>query len=185
MAGLRAAAVVALGSALVGLLAGAAWQWVAPQVEGTVTADGIVPDPTPAVFGAEAWFACVAIVAGVLCALLAFVRFGRTGSYALLGLVLGGLLGSAVAWQAGSRLGPGELSADGHAVGERVIAALDLHAYGVLLCWPIAATVIFFALTAGFGVDDPPAGDGRARAAGPHEPGRHGRRRVGERPSGT
>ncbi|NHC45521.1 hypothetical protein [Motilibacter aurantiacus] len=175
-AGLRAAAVVTAGSVAVGSLAGAAWQWAAPRVEGTVTSDGIAPDPSQALFGAEAWFGCVALVAGVLCALLAFVRLGRTGAYALLGLVAGGLLGSVVAWQAGARLGPSALAADGLPVGSRVTVALDLHAHGMLLCWPIAATVVYFALTAGFGVDEP------ARAAQSPPRHRRGHGRLGRRP---
>src|SRR4051794_5013750 len=157
-AGIRAALLAAAGSILLGAVSGLTWQSLAPHVEGTVTPDGVVLDvaASQAYFGAEAWFAGVTVVAGVLCALLAFARLGRTGSFALLGLVVGGALASVLAWRVGVHVGPRELSAHGHAIGSRVHLGVSIHAYGVLLCWPIAATVVYFALTAGVG------GGGRA-----------------------
>jgi hypothetical protein len=90
-------------------------------------------------------------VAGVLVALVVYLRTrpGRLGP--LLGLVVGGVLGSVVAWRTGAMLGPDSLlsTAAGLKVGARFEGPLDLSAYGVLLAWPLGAVITYFAVAAG------------------------------------
>jgi hypothetical protein len=154
------AAVAAL-SALLGVVVGVAWDRLAPHLEATVTSDGRLTGSATspqAYFGAETWFLGLTVAAGILCALLAFVLLGtRTGSSlgTLLGLVLGGLAGALLAWAVGRSLAPATLTAHGAVPGSNLRQRVDLHAYGVLLGWPVAAAVVHVALTAGFGVHEP------------------------------
>ncbi|RKS84267.1 hypothetical protein CLV35_0084 [Motilibacter peucedani] len=148
----------AAGSALVGVAAAFAWNQLAPHLEGTVAGPRAVNgtfESTGAYFGAEAWFMGITVVSGVLCALVTFAVAGtrRAGGLdGLAGLVVGGLLGSLVAWRVGYLLGPHRFSADD--VGHHVRVGLDVHSHGALLLWAIAATVVQVALTVGLGVDD-------------------------------
>lgn len=155
-------ALVALGSsAVLGVGTGVVWDRLSPHLEGTlirVDPQTIVgsTESTGAYFGPEAWFACLSIVSGTLAALALFAVLGTRCAgrvSALAGLAAGGAAGAWVAWMVGLSLGPGDFSAT--QVGQTVRAGVDLKATGVLLCWPIAASVVHFALTAGFGVDDP------------------------------
>jgi hypothetical protein len=144
---LRAAAVcVPLGIPL-----GVAWWWLAPIPLVVVRGDGVfLTNPeTSAFIAADGWFAALGLLAGLLSAGLVYgVARGR-GVPALLGLTIGGLLASLVAWQLGHLLGPDELlpRAEAAAEGATLEAPLDLRAWGVLLLWPVAAISGFVALT--------------------------------------
>jgi hypothetical protein len=69
----------------------------------------------------------------------------------LVALVVGGVLGSLAAWQLGHLLGPGSLqdTAAGVARGATFRGPLDVSAYGVLLSWPMATVITYFAVAAG------------------------------------
>jgi hypothetical protein len=90
-------------------------------------------------------------VAGVLVAVVggALLRENRLG--VLLGLAVGGIAGSVVAWRLGILLGPPsvEESAAGLSDGARFQGPLELSALGVLLAWSMASSVAFFAAVAG------------------------------------
>lgn len=154
----RTFALTLLGSAVLGCAGGFAWDQLAPHLTGTVAGPDQVSggvDATTAYFGAEAWFVGITLVSGVLCALVLFAVAGTRGAgglTGLLGLALGGGLGALITWRVGYALGPHSFSAAD--VGSPASVGLDVHAYGVLLCWPIAATVVHFALTAGLGDED-------------------------------
>lgn len=100
---------------------------------------------------ADGWFAVCALTAGAVAAVLTatLLREDRLG--ALAGLVVGGLLGSVVAWRFGVLLGPGPVEESVAALrdGARFEGPLDLSALGVLLAWSTTAVIAFFAAVAG------------------------------------
>jgi hypothetical protein len=81
------------------------------------------------------------------------LRSGRLG--ALVGLVAGGLVGALVAWRVGLLLSPPEIAAAAKEVrvGDTFEGPLRMSAYGVLLAWPTAAVITFFAVVAGLDVE--------------------------------
>nr|WSW69743.1 ABC transporter permease [Streptomyces sp. NBC_00995] len=157
---LRRAALVVVAVTVAGLVLGLLWVWLAPRVP-------LVSDDT-AVFlsdsegeeaiGADGTFALLALAFGAVSAGLAF-WFHRKGGIALVvALAVGGVLGSLVAWQLGTRLGPtDDVVAHAREVGKGVIfdAPLELHAKGALLAWSLAAMAVHLGLTALFGPRDP------------------------------
>ncbi|MFI7362546.1 ABC transporter permease [Streptomyces sp. NPDC050149] len=157
---LRRAALVAVAVTVAGLALGLLWLWLAPRIP-------LVSDDT-AVFlsdsegeeaiGADGTFALLALAFGAVSAGLAF-WFHRKGGIALVvALAVGGVLGSLVAWQLGTRLGPtDDVVAHAREVGKGVIfdAPLELHAKGALLAWSLAAMAVHLGLTAVFGPRDP------------------------------
>ena len=105
---------------------------------------------------ADGWFVVCAMVAGAVAALLAAFLL-RERLAALAGLIVGGVLGSVLAWRIGALLGPPSVEASAAAarVGARFDGPLDLSAMGVLLAWPVAATVVYFAAVAGLDARHP------------------------------
>lgn len=142
---LRPALQLLAGSAALGLALGAAWVWVTPRPRYRVVAGGVVVDEltTGAFVAADGWFAVLALLGGVLCALLAR-RYGDGPAGVLAGLVLGGALGAVLAWRVGLALAPDDLAvlSAGVDVGNRFEGGLTLRAHGVLLLWPLAALVL-------------------------------------------
>jgi hypothetical protein len=156
----RTAVIVTVALAVAGVLLGLLWVWLAPRIP-------LVSDDT-AVFlkdtegeeavGADGTFALLALAFGAVGAVLVFLLRKRGGISVVVGLVLGGLLGSLVAWKAGVWLGPpSDVVAHAREVGKGVTfdAPLELNAKGALLAWPVAAMVVHLALTAVFGPRDP------------------------------
>ncbi|MER7727341.1 ABC transporter permease [Streptomyces sp. NPDC096323] len=156
---LRRAALVAVAVTVAGVALGLLWLWLAPRVP-------LVSDDT-AVFlsdsegeeaiGADGTFVLLALAFGAVSAALAF-WFHRKGGIALVAaLAVGGVLGSLLAWQIGTRLGPtDDVVAHAREVGKGVIfdAPLELHAKGALLAWSLAAMAVHLGLTALFGPRD-------------------------------
>lgn len=141
----RAVAETVLGSVAAGLVAGLVWWLVAPEV--TVGVRGgqsvLITAEARGLFGVDASFGLVGAVTGLLLGVVMFIRHREHPTAVLAGLVLGGVVGSLVAWQVGSTLGPGPLGdrTDGAADGVTLAIPLDLEATGVLLFWPIMAVV--------------------------------------------
>jgi hypothetical protein len=139
-------------------LLGLAWWIVAPTPQAIVRDGGVLlADPeTSAFIAADGWFAILGALAGLLAAVLVMLGSRKRGVAALVGLTVGGVLASLLAWRVGHLLGPGELlprarSAD---EGSTLEGPLDLRASGVLFAWPMAAVAAFLSLTAG--VEPPP-----------------------------
>ncbi|MDK0518964.1 ABC transporter permease [Streptomyces sp. ML-6] len=167
----RAAAVAALVT-VSGVVLGLLWLWLAPRVP-------LISDET-AVFlsnsegeeavGADGTFVLLALACGAVSGALVFF-FRRSGGIALvIGLALGGLLGSLLAWRLGVWLGPDQdVVAHARAVGKGVVfdAPLQLRAKGALLAWPLGAMAVHLALTAAFGPRDPEPWGMYAGGAGP------------------
>jgi hypothetical protein len=151
--GARNALLVVAASLAGGLLMGVLWWAVTPlaQLEKRPTGVFSVGGDAETSIAADGWFAVIGLVTGVVAALLAGVLLRRHRLGVLLGLAAGGLLGSVVAWRFGVLLGPAGLaeSSAAAAVGDRFEAPLELSAVGVLLAWPIAAVIAYFAAVAG------------------------------------
>ncbi|MGH8893770.1 MAG: hypothetical protein ACRDWY_10785 [Actinomycetes bacterium] len=100
---------------------------------------------------ADGWFAVAALGAGAVAAVLSATLLRESRLGALVGLSVGGLAGAVVAWRLGVLLGPPPVdqSAADVSVGTRFEGPLDLSAVGVLLAWPTASMIAFFAAVAG------------------------------------
>uniref|UniRef100_A0AAU3GYS6 ABC transporter permease n=1 Tax=Streptomyces sp. NBC_01401 TaxID=2903854 RepID=A0AAU3GYS6_9ACTN len=158
---LRQAGVVAGVLTVAGVLLGLLWLWLAPRVP-------LVSDDT-AVFlknsegeeaiGADGTFVLLALAFGLVSAVAVFLFRRRGGIPLVVGLALGGLLGSLLAWGVGTWFGPtSDVVAHAKEVGKGVTfdAPLELHAVGAaMLAWPIAAMIVHLGLTALFGPRDP------------------------------
>jgi len=152
----RAGLLVGLGCAVAGVVVGAAWRFVVPLAVLEKEATGVVQvGGAETEVAADGWFAVCAALAGVVAALAAvlLLRSGRLG--ALVGLAAGGLVGALVAWRVGLLLSPPEIAASAKEVrvGDTFEGSLRLSALGVLLAWPTAAVITFFAVVAGLDVE--------------------------------
>ncbi|MFD0020905.1 ABC transporter permease [Streptomyces sp. NPDC058382] len=157
---LRRAAIVCAAVTVAGLALGLLWLWLAPRVPlvSDNTAVFLSDSEGEEAIGADGTFALLALAFGAVSAVLAFVFHRRGGVPLVLGLAVGGVLGSLLAWQLGTRLGPtDDVVAHARAVGKGVIfdAPLELRAKGALLAWSLAAMVVHLGLTAVFGPRDP------------------------------
>ncbi|MFF7180561.1 DUF2567 domain-containing protein [Streptomyces sp. NPDC008121] len=158
---LRQAAVVAAVSTVLGAALGPLWLWLAPRVP--LVSDGkavfLRDSEGEAAIGADGTFVLLALAFGAVAALLVFL-FHRHGGVALiLGMTVGGVLGSLLGWGVGTYLGPShDVVAHAKAVGPNVVfdAPLKLEMWqGAILAWPLAALLVHLGLTALFGPRDP------------------------------
>lgn len=178
MAGhIRIGVLATLAIAVLGVPAGLLWAAVAPRTAYVVVHGApLLADPeTQTLIAADGWFAALTAAAGLLCGVAAYVLAGRLGEPGPLGgLAAGAVAGAVVAWRVGHLAG---LSHYRHVLatardGATVHAALDLHAAGVIVAWPLVAVVVFGLLEA----LDPTGRESRGRAAAGDE----GGRRAGE-----
>ncbi|MFI9272417.1 hypothetical protein ACIGXM_17085 [Kitasatospora sp. NPDC052896] len=180
---------IGLACALLGLVMGLLWVWLAPEVPLVVHGQQVLyVDPEGEQrAGADGTFVLLGLAFGLLTAVPAFLLTRRRGGgiAVAVGLALGGLAGSLAAWRLGVTLGPtsdivahAKAVGDGHTFNE----ALALSAHGALLVWPMAAMVLLLILSAAFGkreedlppywagpqwpqADEAPAGSGDSSAA--------------------
>ncbi|MGW0789345.1 ABC transporter permease [Streptomyces sp. NPDC002911] len=158
---LRQGAVIAAVLTVTGVVLGLLWLWLAPRVP-------LVSDDT-AVFlknsegeeaiGADGTFVLLGLACGLVSAVAVFLFRRRGGIPLVVGLALGGLLGSLLAWGIGTWFGPAsDVVAHAKEVGKGVTfdAPMELHAVGAaMLAWPVAAMIVHLGLTALFGPRDP------------------------------
>jgi hypothetical protein len=161
-------AVGLLALVVAGAVTGLVWELVAPLPEFQLAGERVL---NPAVeretaVAADGWFAVVAAVAGILAAVLVFLRVRSTRISALAVLTVGGLLAAVVAWRVGVALGPDSVPEEAARVadGEFFNGPLRLSAVGVLFTWPLTSVITYFALAAGLDPDRP-------RRNGSHDPG--------------
>ncbi|MFE5712680.1 DUF2567 domain-containing protein [Streptomyces sp. NPDC056501] len=153
--------VVALVSTALGALLGVLWLWQAPRV--LLISDGkgvyLRDSEGESAIGADGTFVLLALAFGVVAALVVFLLRRKGGVPLVLGLALGGVLGSLVAWGVGTSFGPArDVVAHAKSVGPNVVfeAPLELNmAAAAMLAWPLAAMIVHLALTALFGPRDP------------------------------
>ncbi|MCX4727156.1 hypothetical protein ACIPW9_04215 [Streptomyces sp. NPDC090052] len=162
--GLRAelvqAAVVAVVLAVLGVLLGLLWMWLAPRVP--LISDGkavyLKDSEGEQAIGGDGTFALLGLAFGVVSAAAVFLFRRRGGVPLVIALAVGGLLGSLLAWRVGIWLGPSQdvVAAAKHAgKGVTFDAPLKLAAKGALLAWPVAAMIVHLGVTAVFGPRDP------------------------------
>jgi hypothetical protein len=140
------------GSAVLGLVGGLIWGEVAPRAmlqEISAGTAELMNAETRAYIGADAWFAGIAAVAGLITGVVGF-RFGvsrRTGGARALiatGLILGGVAGAFVMLWLGQQIG---LSAYNHdlassANGTVFSSSLTLGASSALAFWPMLTAIV-------------------------------------------
>ncbi|MFF8812099.1 hypothetical protein [Streptomyces pactum] len=177
------AALVALAVGLLGIALGLLWLWLAPRVE--LVSDGravyMKNSEAEDAIGADGRFVLLGLALGALSAVAVFLFRRQGGIPLVLGLAVGGLLASVVAWRLGVHLGhEGDILRRAREVGPGVAfdKSLELRAKGALLAWPAAAMAVHLALTGLFGPRDPepqpyPEPPRPAQPAAPDGPGLH------------
>jgi hypothetical protein len=136
---------IAVGGALLGLVAGLLWSAVAPQAVFQVQSPGVayvVNPETTAFIAADGWFSLIAVIGGLIIGLAAY--FGgvrRYGPLPTAGALAGATAAAFLAWWSGSNLG---LASFRHQLGSSKTGTLlhqpvDLGAHGALAFWPLAA----------------------------------------------
>ncbi|MDL4821559.1 hypothetical protein [Actinomadura opuntiae] len=152
-----------------GPLAGLLWGNTIPRV-GYVVIQGeaLVADPEgEGPIGVDGRFALIALSAGLLCGIAAYLAGGRRNDIALLlGLAAGGVAASLLAWKTGHLIGLGhyqDVVRHGRD-GATVTGVPDLRAKGVLMAWPLVAVAAYGLLEVVF--RRLPPGDRRDGGAG-------------------
>lgn len=140
------AVLVILGAFVVaGVGSGLAWPHLVPQVQMVMTDIGPFPvseAEAGQLMAMDGSYAALAGILGLLLGTTLFTIFQRRGPAVVVALAIGAGLAAALALTVGSYLSGGELvlAWQPHAeVGTQLNAPLGLHAYGVMLIWPIAA----------------------------------------------
>lgn len=142
--GVFAAVLTVLGAPI-----GLVWSAIAPRAALVVVGPGqAMPADaeSTAYMTGDGQFAVLTMGAGAVVAVVAYLVAGRrTGTGAVLGLAVGGLLGSLIAWLVGCwpAAGPYLQELHGAHAGEQITAALTLHARGVLILGALAAVAVF------------------------------------------
>lgn len=157
---LRDAVLVALAVTLAGVALGLLWLWLAPKVPLIADDKAVFLKDTEGeeAIGGDGTFILLALGLGALSAAAVFLLRKNGGIALVVGLAVGALLGSVLAWRLGIWLGPNQdVVAAAKAAGKGVTfdAPLKLDAKGALLAWPIAAMAVHLGLTALFGPRDP------------------------------
>ncbi|MBA2948662.1 AAA family ATPase [Streptomyces himalayensis] len=157
---LRQAALITVAVAVGGVLLGLLWLWLAPRVPLVADDSAVYLKDTEGeqAIAVDGTFTLLALAFGAVSGLVVFAVRRRGGVPLVVGLALGGLLGSVLAWRLGVWLGPAQdVVAHAKAVGKGVTfeAPLKLNAKGALLAWPVAAMAVHLGLTALFGPRDP------------------------------
>lgn len=138
---LRVAVEIVLASVLCGLVMGAAWYVLSPDLTGQAADQGVaVPiEQARRLFDRVAIFALLGAAAGLLLGVAAGIRHRERPVTALVTLALGGVAGSLLAMGTGMVLGPARR---GHEPGTEVPLPMELEATSALLVWPLVAIVV-------------------------------------------
>ncbi len=141
----RAAVATAVGVALLGAPMGLLWSTVAPRARVVVLAGGpdLLDPNTKAFIAADGTFLLLTAGAGLLCAVGALLLGGRRhGVATALGLAVGGLAASYLAWRVGHRIGLADFRrAVRGPVGTSTVLNLSLRAKGVLVAWALTGVL--------------------------------------------
>lgn len=157
---LRDVLLVALAVTVAGVVLGLLWWQLAPTVRYISDGQNAFPRNSEGeeAIGVDGTFTLLAVAVGVVTGLLVFLFRRRGGIGVVVGLALGALLGSLLAWRLGVWLGPAQdVAAQARSVGRggTFDAPLELAATVALLAWPLAALATHLIVTAAFGPRDP------------------------------
>ncbi len=147
---LLAVALVVVGSAVLGVLAGLIWAAVAPRVVYQVytlkppTAYAINPE-TSAFIAADGTYCLIAVAGGIIIGLLGYVFILRYGPVLMAGVAVGATAAAFVAdwighWATGGPTFDNVLASS--KPGELLRAPITLGAHGAIAFWPLAAAVV-------------------------------------------
>lgn len=131
-----------------GAVMGWVWNLLAPRSELSVKDGNVVyARVTEAAVGADLTFGLLGIACGVIVATVVAVRWSAGGSELVFLAVIGGLLGSLLAWRiglavAGNSGNSAEVSAAGRPVGVTFEGPLVLDSPGALGLWSLASAVV-------------------------------------------
>jgi hypothetical protein len=146
----RAAIIVVVLLAAVGVGVALVWWQVAPRLGFTVVSPGN-PQPVSSekeqFFATDGWYAMLTLAVGLLAPLLGWRARVLRGPAGLVALAAGGLLGAVVTWRLGLLLAPAPTDAQLQQVGLVVYPALRLRATAALMIEPIAVVVTYLLLT--------------------------------------
>ncbi|RFS85868.1 hypothetical protein D0T12_09540 [Actinomadura spongiicola] len=134
--------------ALTGPLVGVLWAKSIPEVMYVIVqGEPLLADPEgQGPIGIDARFAVIALVAGLLSGVAAYLAGGRGNDMALLlGLTVGGGAAAVLAWKTGHMIGLGEFQDAVRTArdGSRVTGVADLRAKGVLVFWALPAVAVY------------------------------------------
>ncbi len=148
----RAAVVIFLAvlvaTAVFGVPAGYLWAVLAPRALAQVVSRGgagLVNPETTAFIAADAWFALIAALGGLLTGIAGYLLVvRRRGAPAALGLILGGLAAAALMAWIGDNYGHAAFQ---HRLltsptGTHLHASLSLGSKGAILFWPVVAALV-------------------------------------------
>ena len=149
-AGVRVALPILVICVGLGALMGIAWNLLAPRTELTVKDGSVVyARVTEASVGADLTFACLGIGCGLLVSAFIAVKWRSGGVELPIVAVIGGVIGSVIAWRiglvlAGNSAGTGtaDLSAAGRAEGVAFEGPLSLDSPGALGMWSLASAIV-------------------------------------------
>jgi hypothetical protein len=157
---LRRGALTAVAVAVLGVVLGLLWLWLAPRIP--LVSDGkavyLKDAEGEEAAGGDGTFILISLGLGVLTAAVAFWRCRTGGVGLVVGLAVGGLAGAVIGWRIGVWLGPPtDLVAHAKAVGPNKVffGPLEVRAKGALLAWPIGATLAHLLITSSLGPRDP------------------------------
>lgn len=144
------------GAAVVGVLAvvgvplGVLWWALAPRAHYRITHSGPVVIGSPSdelLFADDGIFVLLVAALGLIAGVVTWLVRRLRGIAGLLGVAVGTLAGSAVAWQVGELLGPGPSKAALAKVGGRVTTSLTLGALPALAVGPFLAMLVWLVAT--------------------------------------
>jgi hypothetical protein len=158
MADVWTAVLGTIGVALLGVVAGFVWAWLAPRAMAVADGkgkSGLINPETKAFAGADVMFLFIGVGAGLLCGSVAAILARRRGVAVSVAMALGGTLASLLAAFIGRALsgGPARYWADHVSAGNhRYFIELITRQY--LVGWPLAALAVTFVV--GLLTPDPP-----------------------------
>ncbi|MCO7222129.1 DUF2567 domain-containing protein, partial [Klenkia sp. PcliD-1-E] len=162
----RGAVVTAVVLALLGLVAGLLWVWLAPRAQFTVTSTEGAVEVTggglvnPELFASDDGVYVLLLGGlGLLAGLAGWLPRRRRGVVTLVGLTVGMLAASVTAWQLGALLGRGPSREQLMTVGTVVTTALDLNMLAALAVGPFVAVLVYVVATVLASRDDLGRGD--------------------------